>query len=138
MGSVLFEFLPIIDVFEANIEEDTKKSEGASLENCRASLKVMGVDGAGRFPLKKPELRLGLIVKESVPSEENSTRMFSLSDSVAVTIAIRAMMPIPIIPTVRVVRNACPRMDPIATFICSIKTERVNLMPRRYCPIFAL
>ena len=138
MGSVLFEFLPIIDVFEANIEEDTKKSEGASFENCRASLKVMGVVGSERFPLKKPELRLGLIVKESVPSEENSTRMFSLSDSVAVTIAIRAIMPIPIIPTVRVVRNACPRMEPIATFICSFKTERVNLMPRRYYPIFAL
>jgi len=138
LGSVLFEFLPIIDAPEANIEEEIKKSGGASFENCLASLKVMGVDGAGRFPLKKPELRLGLIVKESVPSEENSTRMFSLSDSVAVTIAIRAIMPIPIIPTVRVVRRACPRMEPIATFICSIKTERVNLMPRMYYRIFAL
>jgi len=138
LGSVLLEFLPIIAVAEANMEEETNTSDGASLENCCASLKVMGVDGAGRFPLKKPELRLGPIVKESVPREENSTRMFSLRDSVAVTIAIRAMIPMPIIPTVRVVRNACPRMEPIATFICSINTDRDKLMPRRYCPIFAL
>lgn len=84
-----------------------------------ACLKVIGLDGAGRWPLKNPELRFGFIVKESVPREENSTRMFSLRDSVAVTIAIKAMMPIPIMPTVRVVRNACPRMEPIATLICS-------------------
>ena len=58
--------------------------------------------------------------------------------------AIKAMMPMPMIPTVRVVRNAWPRMERNATITISRNMDRDIPMGRRYeavrvvRPIFAV
>ena len=73
-----------------------------------------------------------------VPSDENSWRTFAFNDSVAVTIAIKAMMPMPMMPTVNVVRNAWPRMDRRATNTMSRHNVFGDAMAQRYLSLDAV
>ena len=65
----------------------------------------MGELGVVRRPLKMPPLRTWPIEKLCVPRDENSCLTLALRDSVAVTMAIKAMMPMPMIPMVNDVRK---------------------------------
>ena len=88
----------------------------------------MGGLGMVRRPLNMPPLRIWSMEKLWVPKEENSCLTLAFSDSVAVTMAMRAMIPMPMMPTVKDVRNAWPRMDRKATETMSRHNVDVDAM----------
>ena len=88
----------------------------------------MGGLGSTRFPWNMPPLRIWSMEKLCVPRDENSCVTFAFKDSVAVTMAINAMMPMPMMPMVKVVRRACPRIDRSATRVISRHKEAGCLM----------
>jgi hypothetical protein len=85
----------------------------------------MGLLGKTRFPPNMPPLRIWSMEKLWVPKAENSWRTLALSDSVAVTMAMRAMIPMPMMPTVSEVRRTCPRMERNAT--CTMSRHNVDV-----------
>ena len=70
--------------------------------------------------------------KLCVPSVEKSSRRLALKDSVAVIIAMSAMMPTPMMPIVRDVRSTWPRMDRRATKTMSRHNVELDAMAERY------